>query len=88
MLRKAHRLLKPSGYLVSATDCYAEPAPLKIRLMLLAQKLLKLVGVTPFVWYYRREDLHQLFERCGFTVADTDVLHPAPVNGYLAARKA
>jgi len=87
LLREAHRLLKPAGYLASATDCYAEPAPLKTRLLLLAQKLLKLLGIIPFMRYYKKEELRQLFERCGFTVKDTDVLHPAPVNYYLLARK-
>lgn len=87
LLHEAHRLLKPSGHLLSATDCYAEPVPFPGRLMLGAQKLLNLIGVIPFVWYYRKQDLHRLFEQCSFVVVDTDLLHPAPVNYYLHAHK-
>lgn len=87
LLREAHRLLKPGGYLLTATDCYAEPAPFLVRLGLSVQKLLKLLGVISFMWYYRKEDLHQLFERTSFLIADSDVLHPAPVNYYLLASK-
>jgi ubiquinone/menaquinone biosynthesis C-methylase UbiE len=87
LLHEAYRLLKPAGCLVSATDCYAEPVPFPVRLMLSAQKLLKLVGLIPFMWYYRKEDLHQLFEQSSFVIADSDVLHPAPVNYYLLASK-
>jgi ubiquinone/menaquinone biosynthesis C-methylase UbiE len=88
LLREARRLLKPGGYLVSATDCYAEPVPFRVRLMLGAQRLLKLAGAIPFMWYYEKEDLHRLFEEHGFTIEDAAELHPAPVNYYLLARKA
>lgn len=87
LLHEAYRLLTPAGHLVSATDCYAEPVPFPVRLMLSAQKLLKLVGVTPFMWYCRKEELHQLFEQSAFVIVDSDVLHPAPVNYYLLASK-
>jgi ubiquinone/menaquinone biosynthesis C-methylase UbiE len=87
LLREAHRLLKPGGHLVTTTDCYAEPVPFLVRLGLSVQKLLKLLGVISFMWYYRKEDLHQLFEQTSFLIADSDVLHPAPVNYYLLASK-
>jgi len=87
LLHEAYRLLKPGGCLVSATDCYAEPVPFLVRLMLSAQKLLKLVGVVSFLWYYRKEDLHQLFDQSSFIIEDSDVLHPVPVNYYLLASK-
>jgi ubiquinone/menaquinone biosynthesis C-methylase UbiE len=87
VLREAYRLLKPGGRLLSATDCYAEPVPFLARLMLSAQKLLKMVGVVPFLWYYRKEELHHLFEQSSFIIEDSDVLHSAPVNYYLLASK-
>ncbi|MFL7791521.1 MAG: class I SAM-dependent methyltransferase [Anaerolineae bacterium] len=87
MLRETHRLLKPSGYLVGATDCYAEPVPLPFRIGLGVQRLLSRMGIIPFIGYYEKEDLHRLFEQCAFAVAETDVLHPAPVNYYILARK-
>ena len=87
LLYEAHRLLKPSGYLVSATDCYAEPVPLPFRIGLGVQKLLNVMGIIPFMWRYKKEDIHQLFEQCSFASVETDVLHPTPVNYYLLARK-
>lgn len=61
LLHEEYRLLKPAGHLVSAKDCYAEPVLFPVRLMLSAQKLLKLVGLISFMGYYRKEDLYQLF---------------------------
>jgi len=87
LLHEAHRLLKPSGYLISATDCYAEPVPLPFRIGLGIQRLLSLIDVIPFMGYYKKEDIHQLLKQCTFTVTETDVLHPAPVNYYVLARK-
>ena len=79
--------VKPSGHLLSATDCYAEPVPFPVRLRLGVQKLLNLIGVIPFMWYYRKEDLYRLLEQCSFVVVDTDSLYPAPVNYLVHARK-
>ncbi|MBN1430723.1 MAG: class I SAM-dependent methyltransferase [Anaerolineae bacterium] len=88
LLREAHRLLKPGGYVVGATDCYAEPVPMPIGLMIGIQSLLKQIGVIPFMWHYKKEDLHRLLEECSFDIVETDVLHPAPVNYYVCAKKA
>ena len=86
LMREAHRLLKPGGHLVTATDCYAEPVPLKARLYLTAQRLLKVTGAVPFLAYYRRADLHRLFQENAFEIVDTDVLQPVPVNYYIRAQ--
>jgi ubiquinone/menaquinone biosynthesis C-methylase UbiE len=87
LLREAQRLLKPTGYLISATDCYAEPVPLPFKIRFGIQRLLNLIGVIPFMGIYKKQDLNQLFEQCAFTVIGTDVLHPTPVNYYVLARK-
>jgi ubiquinone/menaquinone biosynthesis C-methylase UbiE len=87
LLREAHRLLKPSGHMVSATDCYAEPVPLPYRIGLSIQRILKAIGVIPFMGTYKKQDLHQLFEQCAFVIVETDVLHPEPVNYYVLTRK-
>jgi ubiquinone/menaquinone biosynthesis C-methylase UbiE len=87
LLHEAHRLLKPSGYLASATDCYAELVPLPMRIGLGIQRILNAIGVIPFMGYYKKEDVHQLLEQCAFAIVETDVLHPAPVNYYVLARK-
>jgi ubiquinone/menaquinone biosynthesis C-methylase UbiE len=87
VLREVHRLLKPSGYLVTATDCYAEPVPLYTRLMLGVQRLLHWTGMIPFLSYWRKQDIHQVLERCSFEIEETDVLHSVPVNYYVLASK-
>ncbi|RPI91590.1 MAG: class I SAM-dependent methyltransferase, partial [Chloroflexi bacterium] len=87
LLQEAHRLLKPNGCVFSATDCYAEPVPWAIRMVLNAQKLMKLTGSVPFMRYYKKEDLDRLFERSSFLVEDSDVLQAVPVNYYVRARK-
>jgi ubiquinone/menaquinone biosynthesis C-methylase UbiE len=87
LLKEAYRLLKPDGYLLSATDCEGEAAPLPVRIKLVLQKLLKVFGVIPYMRYYRKEDLHRLFEQASFSIVETDILHPAPVNYFIAAQK-
>jgi len=87
MLAEARRLLKPGGHLVTATDCYGEPAPFSVRLRLGVQRLMKWLGVIPFMSYFTEDDLRWLIEEAGFTVMETDMLHAAPVNYYLLACK-
>jgi ubiquinone/menaquinone biosynthesis C-methylase UbiE len=87
LLKEARRLLRPGRPLITATDCYAEPVPLRIRLMLAAQTLLNWLGVIAFMRNYTRSELRQLMMRNGFTVEEMAVLHPAPVNAFILARK-
>lgn len=87
LLKEAQRLLKDGGLVASATDCYAEPVPLIIGIKLSVQKLLKVLGVLPFISHYKKQDVNQLFEECSFEILETAVLHPAPPNYYLLARK-
>ena len=87
LLREARRVLKPSGWLACAVDCYAEPVPFPVRLMLGVQQILKRIGVIPFLWNFRKEDVRRLFERHSFSILETDILHPAPVNYYLLGRR-
>lgn len=87
VLQEARRVLKPGSWLATATDCYADPAPLGLRIKLTAQTLLHRLGIIPVLHNYRREDLLRLVEQAGFEGCETAVLHPAPVNFYLAARK-
>lgn len=87
MLNRAHRLLRPSGYLVSATGCYEEPVPLPVRLKLLLQDLLKALGVTPSLLSFTIEDLRRLFNFASFEVVETNVHHPAPLSANPLGRK-
>lgn len=86
LMRESRRLLKPGGHLVTATDCYAEPVPIRARLYLTAQRLLKVTGAVPFLAYYHKEDVQRLFQENGFEIVDTDVLQAVPVNYYVLGR--
>lgn len=88
VLREAHRLLKPDGLLVSATDCYAEPVPFKAWLLVSLQRLMHVVGSIPFLRYYHKTNLNRLIEQGGFKIMATDVLQTVPVNYYVLAQKA
>ncbi|MBN1315592.1 MAG: methyltransferase domain-containing protein [Anaerolineales bacterium] len=87
LLREANRLLKPDGTISSATDCYAEPAPLIPRIYIAVLKLFKAFGKIPFMWFYTAHDLEQKFLENGFDIIKTENLHPAPVNYYILAQK-
>lgn len=87
VLHEANRLLKPAGRILSATDCYAEPAPLKAWLILSLQRLQHWMGAIPFLRYYRRRDLERLFEQCGFTLKETAVLQSVPINYCILGQK-
>lgn len=87
VLQEARRLLKPSGALVSATDCYAEPVPLPIRFKLGIQNLLHRIGIIPFAWFFNIESLEALYQDNDFLIKETAVLHDSPVNYYIHAVK-
>jgi len=87
VLQEAYRLLKTGGYFALATDCFAEPVPFLTRIRLSAQNLLKNLGIIPFMWNYRKEDLHKLLKDNSFVIEDSEVLHQVPVNYYLLGRK-
>ncbi|NMC52654.1 MAG: class I SAM-dependent methyltransferase [Chloroflexi bacterium] len=86
-LREARRLLKPGGSLITATDCYAEPVPLHIRVRLSLQRVLHWLGVIPFMRYYRKAHLHSLFEQNSFQIQQTAALQSIPRNEYVLACK-
>lgn len=86
-LREAYRLLKSGGYLVTATDCYGENVPLKIKCKLEIQNILNKLGILPYLHNYRKGDLLSLFKTTGFSVIEDDILHSAPVNYYVLLQK-
>ena len=87
LLSEAYRLLKPGGCLITATDCYAEPVPWRLRMTLIMQRLLKLTGIVPVMSFFHKQDLYDLIQKAGFTLGETADLHPAPPNHYVFAEK-
>lgn len=87
LLKEMHRLLKPNGYLVTATDCYKEPVPLSMRIKLSLQGILKLVGFISYLRNYKKDDINKLLQKNKFRIIEEDVLHAVPVNYYVLAQK-
>jgi ubiquinone/menaquinone biosynthesis C-methylase UbiE len=80
LLQQTYRLLKPAGYFVSATDCYAESVPFPHNLKIQAIKLMKCFGFLPFIRFYTEVDLQNLLSKSSFNVIESITLHPEPVN--------
>jgi ubiquinone/menaquinone biosynthesis C-methylase UbiE len=87
ILREAKRLLKPDGLLITVTDCYAEKVPFFVRLKLMAQRLMKILGMVKYMHYYTTSDLDRLLDQHGFEIERQAILHSAPVNYYLSGKK-
>ena len=87
LLKEAYRLLNPGGLLLTATDCFAEKVSLKARLYLLVERIMKALGIIPFIWFLNIEDYKELVAANGFEVQQVENLHPVPVNCYIKARK-
>jgi ubiquinone/menaquinone biosynthesis C-methylase UbiE len=87
LLKEACRLCKSDGYVITATDCYAEPASFSARIALGVEWVLKQIGAIPVIEFYKKEHLHRLLEQAGLEIIETQILHPSPVNYYILARK-
>lgn len=87
VLSEMYRLLKPDGYLVTATDCYAEPVIFSVKLQLLAAKIMKLLGMISYLKKYQKADIINLLTRNNFEFIEDAVLFPAPVNYFVLGRK-
>mgnify|MGYP006282818825 FL=1 len=87
VLKEAYRLLKPGGKLLTATDCYAEKSSWTSQMKILVEKLLKRLGLIPYLSIFSKHDLERMLKNHGFELFEKDVLHYHPVNYYLAGRK-
>lgn len=87
LLAEAHRLLKPGGLLVTATDCLKEPVDLYSRIVMGYEWAMHKLGIIPFISFYRKKDVESLISQKGFTLMETANLHPSPVNYYVMAKK-
>ncbi len=87
VLIEVKRVLKNEGTLLTATDCYAEPAKLPKRILLSMQKLLKKIGLLSYLSFFTKEELEKLIEGQNFTIKEKDVFFTNPVNYFIAAQK-
>ncbi|GKX29708.1 hypothetical protein SH1V18_21880 [Vallitalea longa] len=87
LLNEIYRLLKPNGYLLTVTDCYSEPVKIKTRLMLNVQKLVRILGIIPYLSYYRKENVDNYILKHNFKIMERYILNKEPVNYYVSAIK-
>lgn len=87
ILDEAYRLLKPKGYLVTATDCYLESVPFLKKIYTLVPKLMKQFGIITYLNCYKRKDIINLLTQNKYEIIEDDILHDAPVNYYVLAQK-
>lgn len=80
--QRLHRLLKPGGLFLSATDCLGEGITRES-----VRKFVKYhTGKMPFVGFYKMKQLEQMVADAGFTILETENLFPAPPNLFIAAQ--
>lgn len=87
VLNEARRLLKRGGYVISATDCYAEKVTLKNKIYVLVPKLMYKFGVINYFSNFTQKDITNLLLKNSFLIEQDDVLHEAPLNYYVLAKK-
>ena len=87
ILTEAYRLLKPNGYLITATDCYSEPVSFLKNINVLVPKIMKQLGIINYLSYFSKKDIISLLKQNKFSIVEDDILHDAPVNYYVLAQK-
>lgn len=87
LLNEIYRLLKPKGYMLTVTDCYAEPVKIKTRMMLNIQKLVRTLGIIPYLSYYKKDNIDEYILKHDFKIMERDILNKEPVNYYVSAIK-
>jgi ubiquinone/menaquinone biosynthesis C-methylase UbiE len=87
ILTEAYRLLKPNGYLITATDCYSEPVPFLKKINVLVPKIMKRFGIINYLSYFSKKDIISLLMQNKFSIMEDDIFHDAPVNYYVLAQK-
>jgi ubiquinone/menaquinone biosynthesis C-methylase UbiE len=68
MLEEAHRVLKPEGILITATDCHAENTNVKARVMDHFIRLLHTLGILPVLRFFTYKDMTRIIESASFHV--------------------
>lgn len=80
---RAHELLKPGGYFISKTTCLAEKG-WALRVLVRAMRL---VGIAPYVRFFKIAELEKLIEDQGFQIIETGNYPASPPSRFIVARK-
>lgn len=87
LLAEAYRLLKPNGYLITATDCYSESVPFLKTIYTLVPKIMKKFGAINYLNCFSEKDVISLLTQNKYEIIDDDILYDAPVNYYVLGQK-
>jgi len=79
-----HRLIKPGGLFLSATDCLKEAG---IAAAVLIKTLQLFNKMPPHVSLMSRKDIVTLIESAGFSILETQNLFEMPPNLFVAAQR-
>ena len=82
-LGQIHKMLKPGGVFLSATDCLGEKKNIKSVLLSLFGK----IGLIPYVGLYKMDGLYNMIKRNGFDIIEAENLYGTPPNYFIAAKK-
>ena len=83
VLRRIHKLLKPGGIFISATDCLARSfAPVAVEKFWKSK-----LGLMPYVSFETPIGLMRKIQKHGFLVLEIVNLHQNPPNIFIVAQK-
>ena len=83
VLRRIHKLLKPGGIFISATDCLARSfAPVAVEKFWKSK-----MGLMPYVSFESPIGLMRKIQKQGFLVLEIVNLHQNPPNIFIVAQK-
>ena len=88
MLKEIYRVLKQDGFLLTATDCYAEKLGCKQKILLFINNIMAYFGVEkPFRQQFKKSDVHHLLTNAQFKIVEDDILHRLPLNYFVMVQK-
>lgn len=87
LLAETYRLLKPNGYLITATDCYSESVPFSKKIYTLVPKIMNKFGLINYLSCFSKKDVISLLTQNKYEIIEDDILYDAPVNYYVLGQK-
>jgi len=88
VLKRANKLLKPGGLLISKTPCKPQGlGPVNDRLMQVVLPIMQILGKAPFVAMRSFPELEQLVKDQGFQMIESCNSSGKDIRRYIVARK-
>ncbi len=86
ILLETKKHLKTEGIIFIADDCFNEKKTIKAHLMVWLYKIVRLLGVIPYISFYSKHSLRKLLEDNGFIILKDEELFHDPVNYFIMAK--